>query len=94
MAYRISYEWNREPKDTGKIRPSIGVMLGAALVTAAVAVRLLFPQTAQVFRELMHPLGDETTIAAFSEMVERIGHGTSVEDAVTVFCREILEHGQ
>ena len=39
------------------------------------------------------PGDPDTTIAAFSTMVEQVGDGAPVKDAVRSFCEEIIMHG-
>lgn len=39
------------------------------------------------------PGNPEATVAAFSTMVERVGEGDSMKDAVFGFCHEILLNG-
>lgn len=56
-------------------------------------IRLLFPESAAVFRELLHPFTDEAAVEALGDLVEQIGEGISIGDAVTTFCREIIANG-
>lgn len=93
MAYQITYEWQKERKLARKPGTSGWMILGPLVVAVALAVRLLVPQSEQVFRELLHPFTDECTASAFSDMIGRIGEGMALSEAVTAFCREIIEHG-
>lgn len=93
MAYRITYEWQKERKLARKPGISGWMILGPLVVVAAVALRLLVPQSELVFRELLHPLTDECTASAFVDMVGSIGDGMSLPEAVTAFCLEIMKHG-
>lgn len=93
MAYRITYEWQKEQELTGKRKRSAGISLGMLLVAMALMARFLIPESEMVFRELMHPLADERTVSAFCEMTAQIGEGMPVGEAVAVFCQEIIENG-
>jgi len=93
MAYRITYEWQKEQELTGNSKQRKWFVAGMMAVTAALAVRLLMPQPEGMIRELLHPFTDGHTVTVFGEMVNRIGEGTPLPEAVTAFCREILEHG-
>lgn len=42
-------------------------------------------------QEILIPGDDEVTRAAFECMIDEVQAGSSMVDAVTVFCREILE---
>lgn len=93
MAYRITYEWQKEKELEKKPGLSIGAIIGMLAVAAALAVRLLVPQSETVFRELLHPLTDEHTISALAELMEQVGEGAPVPEAVTAFCQEIIGNG-
>ena len=93
MAYRITYQWDREKKLMKTRKLSFGTVLSLTAVATAVAIRLLVPQSAEVFRQLLYPLMDEFTIVALGEMVGQIGDGTPMGEAVTAFCREIIING-
>lgn len=94
MAYRITYGWENEPNEERNRMVSPGLVLGVMAVTAALLIRLLIPQSDRYFRVLLHPLTDEYTQSMFADMVDGIGAGVPVSEAVTVFCREIIENGQ
>jgi hypothetical protein len=36
----------------------------------------------------------EESVEAFSAMIQAVEDGTPIADAVTAFCREVIEHGQ
>ena len=46
----------------------------------------------KVYRYLI-PGDPDTTIAAFSAMVDQVGDGEPMKDAVRSFCEEIIVHG-
>lgn len=94
MAYRITYGWDKEPNENRNGKLSPGFVFGVTAATAALLIRLLVPQSDRIFRELLHPFTDEYTQTVFADMIEGIGAGVPVSEAVTVFCREIIENGQ
>jgi len=92
MAYRITYAWQKEEKLVQTTAFPLWKVIGMAVLCGALLLRLLMPQSEQLFRELMHPLTDEYTISAFATMVEEIGDGIPVSEAVMAFCRDIIEY--
>ena len=94
MGYRVYYS----PEDNNKYPTRnkqgntpylryLGVILTVILV-------LTVPQLRSHLRQWLIP-GDETvTSEAFTQMVESIGEGQSVGEAVTAFCQEILDNGK
>lgn len=93
MAYRITYEWEKESQLLVKPRLSFGAWFGITLLSAALAVRLMVPQSEAVFQKLFYPLFDESTAAVFAELISDVSHGAPVDEAVVTFCREIIENG-
>ena len=92
MAYRITYEWQREEELVQTTAFPLWKVIGMAAICGALLLRLMIPQSMQVFRELLHPLTDEYTVSAFATMVEEIGDGIPVSEAVMTFCRDIIEY--
>ena len=89
MSYQIQYEPEKNkiyPIRSGrKHNPTVGVLITVMLlVCLSVGLRTgwLIPGDPQV------------TSAAFSEMVDMLRQGETIQDAVTAFCTEVLEHGQ
>lgn len=93
MAYRIIYDWEKE-RILGEKRkfPALTAVCVAVAVAAAL-FRLLYPQSDWILDGLLYPLGDEFTMSAFGGMVEQIGDGMPVTEAVAAFCREIIANG-
>jgi len=85
MGYRIEYEpeLNKKyPKKT-QLRP---VHIISVCAVAVVLVFLLSSGGIYTLRNLFLP--DDA--AAFSNMVDSVRAGTSLQEAITAFCREIL----
>lgn len=93
MGYRISYgQTKAETYHRRKI--NLALPLCALLVIGIVAAGMVFPQVGEVLRGLLFPVTDEATVTAFQDMVQQVGEGVSVGEAVTAFCREIVENAQ
>ena len=93
MSYSITYTWEREPEPRKKASMIPAIVSGLALIAGAVAFRLLVPQSDALVEQLFHPLTDAETLSAVSELTERLKDGVPMVEAVTAFCREILQHG-
>ena len=92
MAYRINYHWEKERTLlTGRrISPMIWVWI--AIAAAAITIRLLVPQSQEIWSGLTHPLLDEQTALAAAELIGQLRDGCPMPEAVTAFCREILSN--
>lgn len=93
MAYRITYEWQKEHKLIHNRKRPAAVYLSILLAASILAVRLLIPESGEVFQELLHPLTDEVAAQAFAEFVSDIEAGTPFAEAAEVFCGEIIANG-
>lgn len=63
------------------------------LLLFTLAVRQFWPEGTRMLREFLIPGEPTVTQAAFSEMVTEIQAGEPLGDAVTAFCRQIVEDG-
>lgn len=89
MAYKIQYtpqDNGRYPEHIKRQRTKWGRGVIACLV---IAVVLWF--AANGIPELLIPLNVEITKSAAEEMVETVRQGESIERAVLVFCRQIID---
>lgn len=95
MAYQINYgaPQPREYK-CGIRKARVKLAAAGVLFLLALGIRLVFPGTGQKLRELLLPGMTGETVAAFQVMVEDVRTGTSFEDAVTTFCREIIANAE
>ena len=84
MGYRIVYG---DEIPTG--RPSrLGLWTAVFLLVFVTAVRLTWPQGAENLRLVLEPRAQ--TMEAFSRMVEDVGAGQGMGEAVTAFCRTMV----
>lgn len=85
MGYRIVY--GGEPPTGRKSR--LRLWTAVCLLVFVTAVRLAWPEGTEQLRQVLVP-GEETA-AAFSEMVENVGAGQGMGEALTAFCRTVVE---
>ncbi len=57
-----------------------------------ICISLFFALSNNKVRTVLLPGNPQVTERALTELVENMRHGDSIKDAVTVFCREILEN--
>lgn len=95
MGYQINYGGPEPRKYKYRMNKSrVKLMTAGILLSLALGARLVFPGTGQKLRELLLPGMTGETVAAFQVMVEDVRTGTSFEDAVTTFCREIIANAE
>ena len=88
MGYRVVY--GDDPfLEMPRSRNRLGLMTAGCFLVFLIGVRWLWPQGTAVLEDIFLP--DRGTAAAFRQMTEEIGTGESLGDAVTAFCRTIVE---
>ena len=88
MGYKIVY--GEEPTLGRKSR--LCLWTAAFLLIFVTAVRLTWPEGAEQLRAVLEPSGE--TVEAFSKMVENVGAGQGMGEAVTAFCRSVVSSAQ
>ena len=88
MGYKIVYgeELNLRRKSR------LGIWTAVFLLIFVTAVRLAWPEGADQLRAVLEPKGE--TVVAFSEMVANVGAGQGMGEAVTAFCRSVVNSAQ
>ena len=91
MGYRIVY--GRDPV----CRPTVGTgrlraMTAAAMLVFVALVRCAWPEGREILQEFLIP--KEGMVTAFSNMVDQVDNGQGFSEAVTAFCRTVVEHGR
>ena len=95
MGYRIEYDLGQKKRYIIKFRwERAAAMTAGCLALFGLLTNLYWPAGARALREFLIPGDTAVTGQAFEAMVEDIRSGTDISDAVTVFCREILEHAE
>lgn len=94
MAYRIDYGPApvRGRGRSGRLL-RVQAMTAAFLLLFILCVRQYWPEGIAKLRETLLP-GQGAGQAAFQEFVSELRDGEPVYDALTAFCRQILENGQ
>ena len=88
MGYKIVY--GEEPALRRKSR--LGLWTAAFLLVFVAFVRLTWPEGAEQLRTVLEPVGE--MVEAFSRMVENVGAGQGMGEAVTAFCRSVVSSAQ
>lgn len=94
MAYRINYgpDLSKEQKGSGK-QLRWQIMTAAFLLLFVLLVKQTWPDGADKLRTVFLPSG-EGTETAFQEFIDQLHGGDSVGDALTTFCRQVIENAQ
>lgn len=92
MAYRIQYEV------IGPVKPGIFKKYGmfvfvVFLLVTTVTVSVAHLSGAQWAKHLLFPGDPDVTALALEGLAENLQQGSSVMDAITVFCREVIGNG-
>ena len=88
MSYKINYDPTRMRRFYTVKSKKIPRWLMAAL-GVVVAVLLLNHD----FRSLLIPGDPQVTASAFSELTQELAEGASIKNAVTAFCKQIIDNG-
>lgn len=95
MSYQIRYGDAQPPSERCRAKSKKSYLqLALFLLLAAVLFQAVFPAQASSVRQALFPALTDETAAAFQEMVANVRSGTGFEEAVTAFCREIIEDAQ
>ena len=92
MSYKIVYgpEITAQQQRTTDTR--FRTMVAGFLLLFALTVKVLWPEGTQVLREMLIPTDLNATEQAFQSMMEDLRMGEDLGDAITVFCRQIIEN--
>ena len=93
MAYQISYGPVKTKHPVAR-RAKTGRWLLLTLCAAALVVGLQVSEVGKTVWNWILPGDPQVTGAALDTMVEELKEGNSVGEAVTAFCREIIENAQ
>ena len=89
MGYRVIY--GEDPFEKTRIRKGrLAAMTAACLLAFSVGVRCIWPQGAESLKQMLMPKETATT-AAIVQMTADLWAGESLGDAVTAFCRSVVE---
>lgn len=95
MAYRIDYGAESRREFLGSQSGlSFRVLTAALLVAFSLVVTKTWPEGRERLQQALLPGEPSRTEQAFTAMAERISQGEPVGEAVTAFCREVLENAE
>lgn len=95
MAYRIEYGPPvKKPASPVLRRFRFQLLTASLLFLFVLSVRLLWPAGTAKLREVLLPAEPSWTAQAAQDMVEQVRQGENLGDAVTAFCREVLNHAE
>lgn len=95
MGYRVEYKSFGEEKKRPKPRKYKQAVMAAALVLALTGSALTVKATGLSWvQKYLLPGDPEVTAAALEQMVDDLRSGRGIGEAVTAFCREIIENAK
>ena len=94
MGYSVYYGPDM-PRFTSKKR-NHGGFIGAVLIfmVCAMAIGWALPQQTERFVQALFPWTQDQVQIAFAELRQDVREGQPLSDAVTAFCREIIDDAQ
>lgn len=93
MGYRIEYGSQGALRKPLKPKRAYSAIAATVCVLALVAGAIAVKHTSLTWvQEVLLPGDPAVTAAALENMVDNIKQGDSIAEAVTAFCREIVEH--
>ena len=94
MSYRIEYGEAapvRYQRPRGQNYPR--TLTALCMILFALAVGRYWPRGQQVLRDFLLPGAPTVTERAFSELVSDLTQGVGLEEAMSTFCQQIIDHG-
>lgn len=94
MSYTIQYNDGKKNSVCKRRRWSKKWLLPAAILALAIAARLFWPQIGNLTQKLLFLGVSEQNEAAVTAFIEDVRNGEDFSDALTVFCREVLNNAE
>lgn len=91
MGYRIDYQPVRKIRGAEKRRSRRAALTGVFFLLFLFGVQILWQEGGQVLRGLLFPGDAAVTAAAMEDLVQQLGAGVRVGEALELFCRRIME---
>lgn len=91
MNYRIDYPGSAPKGNMPRGNARLAVMTGAFFLAFLLLVKSFWPAGADKLQSIFIPGGAENR-AAFRQMVADLREGEGVADAITAFCRQVIDH--
>ena len=94
MSYRIDYGGVVSTKVRRNTdRTHIRTMTAVCMILFALVVECFWPQGQQVLQKFFLPGEPTVTEQAFSELISDLSQGIKLQEAMTAFCQQIIDHG-
>ena len=94
MGYKIVYgDGPKSVYDKNVTGNRLRILTAACFLAFCLLVRLVWPEGVAVLRDVMLPGEETVTELAFESMLDNLRSGEPVGDALTVFCREVIQNG-
>ena len=94
MSYRIEYGTAVPAKFQVKERKShVRVLTALCILLFAFCVSKCWTDGQQILRRFFLPGESSVTEQAFSGMITSLTEGVALEEAMVVFCQQIIDHG-
>lgn len=93
MSYSIGYGEQRQELYAPKTNSHFTLFLFVFLMIFFLGVQLFWDEGAQTIRQLLLPM-DSNTVSAFETLTQQVIDGVPIGEAVTFFCREVIQSAQ
>lgn len=94
MSYRIDYSADTLSKSTRQPSARLRLLIVAFLLAFFLLFPALCPEGAAWLRETLLPWDPTVTEQAFQEMISTLKQGEPAGNALSAFCREILDYDE
>ena len=95
VGYRIVYTWDdHKITRVGKQGNRIRIMTACFFLCFLMLAKMIWSEGTAALREHLLPPGNSIAQEAFSRMLTDLREGERVEDAVTGFCRFVIENSE
>lgn len=94
MAYRVIYgeDESTSKNDNGHSFLRIRILTAGFLLAFSLLVKVFWPAGTAALRTILLPESPSYTQIALDDCVTNIQNGESITQALTVFCRQILQY--
>lgn len=94
MSYRIDYSTDSPIKSTRQPSARLRLLIVAFLMAFFLLFPALYPEGATWLQETLLPWDPTVTEQAFREMISNLQQGEPAGNALSAFCREILDYDE
>ena len=94
MSYQIFYNATGSVYRKPRKKYSLPILLAGAVLLTGITLRIVWPDKTEKAIKLLFPWTEQSVVQAYGRMTDSIHMGESVKDAVAVFCKDIICHGE